>query len=104
VLLDWGDCGVGHPLFDQSAFLDRIAPVDVPAVKEHWNTLWRRSVTGSDPARAAELLAPLGAARQAIIYRGFLDRIEPSEHPYHRGDPARWLGRAAELARSREAG
>jgi hypothetical protein len=26
VLLDWGDCGVGHPLLDQTAFLDSIAP------------------------------------------------------------------------------
>jgi hypothetical protein len=34
-----------------------------------------------------------------VIYQGFLDRIEPSEHPYHRGDPALWLSRAAALFR-----
>jgi len=100
VLLDWGDCGVGHPFFDRSAFTDRIPHELVPAVSEHWNGLWRQAVPGCDPERAAELLAPLGAARMAVIYRGFLDRIEPSEHPYHRQDPARWLGRAAALARS----
>ena len=25
-LLDWGDCGIGNPLLDQPAFLDRISP------------------------------------------------------------------------------
>ncbi len=99
VLLDWGDCGVGHPLFDRSAFADRISPELVPPVEEHWDTLWRQAVPGCDPERAAELLAPLGAARMAILYRRFLDHLEPSEHPYHRQDPALWLGRAAERER-----
>jgi hypothetical protein len=100
VLLDWGDSGVGHPLLDQSAFLDRIAQRLVPRVRAHWNDLWRQAAPGSDPQRAAELLAPVAAARQAVIYHGFLDRIEPTEHPYHRRDPARWLARAADLVRS----
>jgi hypothetical protein len=52
---------------------------------------------GSDPDRAAELLAPVAAARQAVIYQKFLDGIEPSEHPYHRDDPANWLRAAAEM-------
>ena len=55
-------------------------------------------VPGADPRRAAELLAPVAAARQAVLYQGFLDRIEPSEHPYHRADPALCLGRAGTLA------
>ena len=95
VLLDWGDCGVGHPLLDQSAFVDRISPTHVPAVQRHWAQAWRKAVPGSDPQRAADLLAPVAAARQAVIYRAFLDQIEPSEHPYHRDDPANWLSRAA---------
>ncbi len=99
VLLDWGDCGVGHPLLDQSAFLDRIPDELVPAVSEHWANAWRRVASGSDPKRAADLLAPVAAARQAVIYQGFLDRIEPSEHPYHRDDPACWLTRTAALTR-----
>jgi phosphotransferase family enzyme len=98
VLLDWGDSGVGHPLLDSSAFLDRIPSGLVPVVRDHWNSLWRRAAPGSDPERAAALLAPVAAARQAVIYRGFLDRIEPSEHPYHRSDPAMWLARAVGLA------
>lgn len=99
VLLDWGDCGVGHPLLDQSAFLDRIPAALVPAVRTHWSAQWRRVVPDSDAERAADLLAPVAAARQAVIYQGFLDQIEPSEHPYHRDDPALWLGRAAALAK-----
>lgn len=98
ILLDWGDSGVGHPLLDQAAFLDRIAADDRAAVAERWSELWRRAVPGADPDRAARLLAPVAAARQALIYQGFLDRIEPSEHPYHRADPDDWLGRCAALA------
>ncbi len=104
VLLDWGDCGVGHPLLDQSAFTDRIPAGLVPAVGEHWHRSWRQAVPGCDPVRAAELVAPLAAARMAVSYQGFLDRIEPSEHPYHRGDPLLWLSRAAALARAASAG
>jgi Ser/Thr protein kinase RdoA (MazF antagonist) len=97
-LLDWGDCGIGHPLLDQPAFLGRV-PADAVAVREHWLRQWRGAVPGSDPARAALLLAPIAAARQAVIYRGFLDRIEPAEYPYHRADPAEWLRQAALLVR-----
>jgi hypothetical protein len=100
VLLDWGDCGVGHPLLDAAAFLDRIPAGDVPAVRAHWDRAWRAIVPGSEPERALELLAPVAAARQAVIYRVFLDGIEPSEHPYHRADPADWLRRVATLLRS----
>jgi Phosphotransferase enzyme family len=98
VLLDWGDCGVGHPLLDRSAFLDRIPERLVAPLSAHWSSQWRLAVPGAEPERAGDLLAPVSAARQAVIYQTFLDRIEPSEHPYHRGDPARWLTRAAELS------
>jgi hypothetical protein len=52
--------------------------------------------------RAAALLALIAAARQAVIYRRFLDNIEPSEHPYHKADPAMWLKRTAALAQDHE--
>jgi hypothetical protein len=100
VLLDWGDCGVGHPLLDQSVFMDRISRELVPEVTEYWNQQWRKAITGCDPEAAADILAPIAAARQAMIYQAFLDQIEPSEHPYHRSDPALWLTRAANLARN----
>jgi hypothetical protein len=95
VLLDWGDSGVGHPLLDQPAFMERMPPDSTVAVRDHWNAAWRMAIPGSDPERAAELLAPVAAARQAVIYRHFLDRIEPSERAYHAGDPAAWLRRTA---------
>jgi len=97
VLLDWADSGVGHPLLDQSAFLSRVAPGDVAALQAHWNAAWRVGIPGCDPDRAARLIAPIAAARQAVIYYRFLDAIEPSEHPYHRADPVAWLKRTVAL-------
>jgi len=100
ILLDWGDSGIGHPLLDESAFLDRIEPADVAAVRAYWHAAWRRAVPGSDPDRASDLLAPVAAARQAVIYRRFLDNIEPSEHAYHRADVPDWLRRTAAILRA----
>jgi Ser/Thr protein kinase RdoA (MazF antagonist) len=99
-LLDWGDSGVGHPLLDQPAFLAAIPGACVGAVRAHWLQQWSAAVPGSDPARASVLLAPIAAARQAVIYRKFLDNIEPSEQVYHRADPAMWLKRTAALVRA----
>jgi Phosphotransferase enzyme family len=100
VLLDWGDCGVGHPLLDQSAFLDRIPSPAVEAIRALWGREWLDRLPNSRPTEAGRLIAPVAAARQAVIYRKFLDNIEPSEHPYHERDPAEWLRRTAELLRS----
>ena len=96
-LLDWGDSGIGNPLLDQAAFLERVPQDESAAVRDHWARLWREAIPGSDPARAATLLAPVAAARQAVIYRKFLDNIEPAERVYHRNDPALWLKRTAAL-------
>jgi len=96
-LLDWGDAGVGHPLLDEPAFLERTPPADAPRLQQRWHAAWRAAAPGSDPARASALLAPIAALRQAVVYQGFLDCIEPSEHPYHRTDPLERLARAAEL-------
>ncbi len=99
-LLDWGDCGVGHPLLDQAAFLSRIPAEDREPVSRHWAGTWRRAVPGCDPETAARLLRPLAALRQAVVYQGFLDRIEPDERVYHAQDPAAWLRVAAESLRA----
>ena len=64
-------------------------------VRAHWLQQWSEAIPGSDPARASVLLAPVAAAKHAVIYRSFLDNIEPSEQPYHRADPVRWLNRTA---------
>lgn len=94
-LLDWGDAGIGHPLLDESAFLERVPEQQRSALREHLQATWRRAVPGCEAARAAVSIEPIAAARQAVIYDRFLDQIEPSEHPYHRDDPVRWLRRAA---------
>jgi hypothetical protein len=99
VLLDWGDCGVGHPLLDEPAFLDGVPPEAADAVRSHWHAAWARALPGSDPGQASRLLRPVAAARQALIYQKFLDGIEPSERPYHAADPADRLRRTAELIR-----
>jgi hypothetical protein len=100
VLLDWGDSAVGHPMLDMSAFLDQTPSTAVDLVRSDWLMVWRTEVPGSDPGRAAALLAPVAAARQALMYQGFLDRIESSEQPYHRDDPSEWLARTADLVRA----
>jgi hypothetical protein len=97
-LLDWGDAGVGHPLLDQPAFLAVIdRPEEAALVTARWAGAWRSAVPGSDPERAADLLAPVAAARQAVIYRRFLDGIEAAEHPYHQADVPAWLHRTAAI-------
>lgn len=99
VILDWGDTGVGHPLLDQPQFLANAGTADLEALQRHWHAAWRRAVPGSEPERATALLAPIAAARLALVYQRFLDAIEPSEHPYHEADVPRWLHRTAEILR-----
>jgi Ser/Thr protein kinase RdoA (MazF antagonist) len=97
VILDWGDAGVGHPLLDLPQFVANAGTADPAILKQHWHGAWRRAIPGSDPDRATDLLAPIAAARLALVYQRFLDGIEPSEHPYHRADVPRWLRRTVEL-------
>ena len=103
-ILDWGDAGVGDPLLDQAAFLEWVPLPERGRIADLWSDAWRRAVPGCEPDRASRLLAPVAALRQAVIYRVFLDRIEPTERVYHARDPAVWLTRAAELARRETTG
>jgi hypothetical protein len=102
-ILDWGDAGVGHPLLDGPAFMER-APAEMAGdLQARWIAHWRAACPGSDPARAWDLIAPITVARRAVVYRGFLDNIEPAEHPYHRTDPRDCLQEAAAfLERARD--
>jgi hypothetical protein len=97
VLIDWGDSGVGHPLLDHAAFVERLDPTDRARVDEHWSARWRAAVPGCDPDRARDLLAPVAALQRAAVYQMFLDNIEPSERVFHAADPADWLARTAAL-------
>src|SRR6266581_2576423 len=94
VLMDWGDSFIGHPLFDMTAMLEH-AGDSGQRVREEWMQAWAEAVPGSEPARAAELLAPVALLRKALVYRSFLDQIEASEHPYHVADVPKWLAAAS---------
>ncbi len=96
-LLDWGDCGVGNPLLDLSAFLGRVPSDVMPVLRDHWVAEWRRHVPGSDPALVAQLIGPVAAARQAVMYQLFVDALEPVERRYHDADVPEWLARTASL-------
>ncbi len=96
-ILDWGDSGVGHPLLDLAAFTERMPAPQREVVQAHWITRWEREAPGSEAARAAALISPVGALRQAVIYRGFIDHIEPDERIYHETDDLLWLRRTAAL-------
>ena len=106
-MLDWGDTGVGQPLLDLPAFLEAIPSDAVPVIRERWIGAWLERLPGADPARAAVLLAPVAAARQAVIYQRFVDGIEPVERRHHDADVGDWLRRCAALVegeRGRSAG
>ncbi len=96
-LLDWGDCGVGHPLLDQLALLDRVPAAAVNEIREHWNQCWQAALPDADVEQAVELVTPIAAARMATIYQKFLDHIEPSERRYHQRDPTVWLANTADM-------
>lgn len=91
VLLDWGDSGVGHPMLDAAAFLSRIAPDVREQVRAAWLDAWRAERPEADAERAAMLVPPVAALRQALVYQRFLDGIEPAERCYHERDVPRWL-------------
>ena len=84
---------------DLAPVVGRHAIEEVPAVRAHWSAAWRRALPKADVERAADLVAPVAAARQALIYQRFIDRIEDAEHPYHRADVGAWLARTAQRLR-----
>ena len=99
-ILDWADSAIGHPLLDLRPTVEYLTGAARAAVVEAFVTGWQQALPGCDAHRAAELAAPLGPLLGAVTYRRFLDNIEPSERPYHHGDPARALRRAIDIARN----
>ncbi len=86
-------------LLDMAAFLPRVADAGQRSrVRVAWLDAWRAERPGSDPAAAAELIAPVAALRQALVYRRFLDGMEPAEHRYHAADVPLWLRHALTAA------
>src|SRR6266542_2791531 len=97
VVLDWGDSFIGHPAFDLYRMLEGLPDSEAAHLVGRWCRWWRAAVRGCDPERAVALLEPVAALRNAAVYAGFLDRIEPAEHCYHERDVPDWLARARVL-------
>ena len=98
VILDWGDCFVGHPGFDALRMVEDLDDDAARDLLRVWDRAWRGTVPGCEPAAALDLLRPVAPLLGAAAYAGFVDGIEPTEHPYHAGDVPACLHRAAELA------
>jgi hypothetical protein len=95
-IIDWGDSVIGHPAFDLLRMCEG-AP-EPGELRAAWSRWWRTAIPGCDPERALALIAPVAALRNAAVYAGFLDAIEPSERPYHAADVGHWLEQAAHPA------
>lgn len=104
VVIDWGDCTIGHPAFDILRLSGDVESEVAEALIAAWAARWRASAPGSDPLRAVELLRPVAALRGAAGYAAFLDQIEPAEHPYHAADVPACLAQAAELGQLEQSG
>jgi hypothetical protein len=97
IWFDWGDCRIGHAVLDVAVLL-RSGTEAADTLIAHWLDSWAKAVPGCDPHRAWQLVKPLAALGDAVVYQGFLDQIEASEQPYHRNDVLPCLARAAQLA------
>lgn len=76
---DWGDSFIASPLFDLPGDRDGSS-----GIRRHWLARWSELAPAADEALAA--MVPVAQLRQALVYQGFCDRIEPAEHVYHRRD------------------
>lgn len=99
VVVDFADAYWGNPVADglrAREFLDE--QVWATAARA-WAEAWSAHIPGSDPAGALRLAEPLAHLVHAVRYQEFLDGIEPSERPYHAGDPVGALRTALRSAR-----
>ncbi|MEU1033791.1 phosphotransferase [Streptomyces mirabilis] len=87
VVMDFADAYWGNPVLDGLRVQGFLPESGRAAAARDWVAAWKSRVPGSDPARALDLAEPLAHLTYAVRYQEFLDGIEPSERPYHRGDP-----------------
>lgn len=93
-VLDFSDAAWGHPALDGLRPAPFLSPARWADVRSRWIDAWRGLLPACAPERALELAPPLVHVHFALRYQEFLDGIEPSEHPYHAGDPADEVRRA----------
>jgi hypothetical protein len=98
IILDWGDCIVGHPMLDFPGLLDRVDASLRPSLKIYWCEQWQLRFPDAELETVSRVIEPLAALRMAWVYQMFLDNIEPSEHVYHQDDPVECISRALALA------
>ncbi|MFG2847652.1 aminoglycoside phosphotransferase family protein [Kitasatospora sp. NPDC048296] len=87
VVVDYADACLGHPALDGLRPRAYLTPEAWRHHTQVWTDAWRQHAPGSDPRRALDLAEPLYHLSYALRYQEFLDHIEPSERPYHEGDP-----------------
>lgn len=98
VVVDFSDSHWGNPVLDCLRLYDFLPEEVRPTAVRVWADAWRTHVPSSDPSRALALAEPLAHLTYALRYQEFLDGIEPSERPYHEGDPASVIRRALRSA------
>jgi Phosphotransferase enzyme family len=98
VLLDFADAHWGSPVLDGLRAIDFLPADRRRAVADAWIAAWTSAAPGSRPAEALRIAEPLAHLASAVRYQEFLDNIEPSEHVYHRGDPASSIRQALACA------
>jgi hypothetical protein len=98
VIMDWGDCTVGHPAHDILRLTGGLPAAEAEPLVATWASRWRAAAPGSDPERAVELIRPVAALRSAAVYAGFVAAIEPAERVYHEADVPERLSAAVAAA------
>lgn len=98
VVVDFADTHWGNPVLDCLRLYEFLPEAVRSTAVRTWVDAWRTHVPASDPARALALAEPLAHLSYAVRYQEFLDGIEPSERPYHEGDPAAVIREAVRCA------
>jgi hypothetical protein len=99
VVLDFADAHLGNPVLDGLRAIDFLPAGRRSTAASAWIAAWIAAAPRSRPAEALQVAAPLAHLAYAVRYQEFLDNIEPSEHVYHRGDPAAAIRQALASAR-----
>jgi hypothetical protein len=100
VVLDFADAHWGNPVLDALRAIDFLPGSLRRTAADAWIAVWSAAIPRSRPAEALRIAEPLAHLAYAVRYQEFLDNIEPSEHVYHRGDPAASIREAAAGAAS----